>query len=194
MRIIFEKNRINEDFIYDFKEFDGDTSFFNTLYGRIYVGCMKEEEIDKTLYQPLIFINNDTVIGLFYKDTFSDKYSPITEYDGEIIEIKIEEGEDYSQTYNNLVSEIQMYQLEIDYCKNEEEKEKLEKKKEEFYQECKGLTTPTAYEAIVEEDFEELSDEFEKDKKTFLKKMMIGTGIVITTGVCVIKFLKKLKK
>ena len=154
MKVIFQKNKLKDKYIYDFKEFQGDTTLLKKIQGRIFAGCLDTSLIDTTFTEPQLFIDNHTIIGLFIKTNDSNsKFKPLVEYEDEKFEIIIEDGTDYSEIYDHLTKEIELLQLEIDYCKNKEEENALKNTQSDLREECFGLETPSVYDGFVWEKY-----------------------------------------
>lgn len=188
MKVIFEKNKIEDKYIYDFKEFDEDITFFNELYGDIYAGCLDIKKIDTNFESPLLYVDDDTVIGLFFKpDIVNAKYKPLTRKYEDKIEIVIEDGEDFTETYHSLQKEIQILDIQLDCCEDEKTMDQLIAEQEKLKKECEDLMTPTIFEDLYfAEKIEETSSKWKK----------VGTviGIVSVVGLGILGCLKKLKK
>lgn len=193
MKVIFQKNKLKDKYIYDFKEFQGDTTLLKKIQGRIFAGCLDTSLIDTTFTEPQLFIDNHTIIGLFIKTNDSNsKFKPLVEYEDEKFEIIIEDGTDYSEIYDHLTKEIELLQLEIDYCKNKEEENGLKKTQADLREECLGLETPSIYDEVNFDDYFENIDDFYKQPK-HIKKIGMIAGLATALGIGIVAF-RKLKK
>ena len=192
MKLIFEKNKINNKNIYDFKEIDGDKKFLDEICGEIYIGCLHEDEIEKTFNDPLMYVNENTIIGLFIRENALEKFHPISTYNGEIVAIRIEDGTDYTEEYNRLLNQIEFLQLEIKYTNNnEEEKEDLNKELKELESEKKALETPTIYNQFyIQDPFEDIKEE----KKELVKKIGTVVSVGVMASIGIVKILRKIRK
>ena len=187
MKVIFKKNKVNDKTIYDFDKFDEDTSFFNLLYGDIYAGTLDIREVDEQFRYPLLFVDKNTVVGLFFKsDVPGSKYRPLTKKYAEKIEVVIEDGTDYSDIYNNLQKEIHDIDEYLRDCEDNEVEELLDERGK-LRDEADAILEPTSYYEIYE-----IEDEIEEEN--LVKKFGIGLGMGVCLGIGIYRLVKKLRK
>ena len=126
MKVIFERNKINNQYIYDFVRFEGNTDFIKEIQGHIFAGMLDKSEIDMS-EQPVRLVNENTAIGFFVRANEVDaKFKSLSKYKNEHIEIEIQDGIDYTSEYNRMIQELELLQLEInDITKNESMKPPL---------------------------------------------------------------------
>lgn len=192
MKVIFEKNKVSNKIIYDFKTFDGDTTILKKLKGRIHAGCLNMSEIEMKFDRPLQLIDENKVLGLFLKTESDTKFKVLTMINDEKIEIEIIDGIDYTKDYEKMMSEIELLELEIQYAKSEDEKKFSQKELDELRDECKNILEPTVYDEINYDEYFDSINDFMNEKKS-LKKIGITAGIIagISIGFTILRKLKK---
>lgn len=91
-----------------------------------------------------------------------------------------------------MTKEIELLQLEIDYCKNKEEENALKNTQSDLREECFGLETPSVYDEVNFDDYFENIDDFYKQPK-HIKKIGMIAGLATALSIGIVAF-RKLKK
>lgn len=194
MKVIFERNKINNQYIYDFVRFEGNTDFIKEIQGHIFAGMLDKSEIDMS-EQPVRLVNENTAIGFFVRANEVDaKFKSLSKYKNEHIEIEIQDGIDYTSEYNRMIQELELLQLEINDITDSKKIHELTLERENLKKQCDELLESSVYEELnFNEYFEDINDLLFEDNKKMIKGIGLTAGILTILGLG-ITLLRKFKK